>query len=535
MNHAILPIVATLFAMAYGVIAGAQRFDRKNHPWLVGLANSTLLVKAVFVALSVVFLTEVWLYQRATDLVLFDAEASSLIVSVLYGQGLPLYHAPDSPLQYGLLYGPLYFLIYHLGFLLTPGTLLGPKLLAALFLAVSLAGIGRLIVSGFREGDARWLAGVFVLMLLMLFGRSVFTARGDVVMLALATLTALVFERGRIGLVVLALAMGVSVNIKATAVLYFLPPIAMLLWRSLRDKRSLASIATDAMLVSVLFAGTLAAPFALDGVVAKDYLWWLAESGKHRFEIERMVKSCYSVFVFMAAPGLALYWLRSPSRDLAVSGAALFLAGLVAATLGGKVGAGPYHLLPLIPFYVMWLGRMNSQPSRRSLPGDVHAAARATFAFCGLVAIFLFTLNTSHVRTILVGGDYKIPVAAIDEVNQVVDQTGREVAMGLGALASRQVNLGLNVVMRGGRFLLTDASIWDTDAGGFALPDSVASFVSRCEIERFLVPKGDVPFRNESIYYPDKLVAEAVSEAFVAAYELERSLEWFDLWRCRRS
>jgi hypothetical protein len=159
-------------------------------------------------------------------------EPSITSVSWLFAEGRPVYHGTDEPRLYNLPYGPVIFMIN--GIVLK---LLGPSIkvskLAAIFSFMSALALMfmtyRKVVGGKR-------ALVFfgaMLLLLHAFGYKGFWVRSDPLILfcVAAGLWGAAFGRRAISVAIVALSLGLAVNLKVHSVFYLIPVLALMFAR----------------------------------------------------------------------------------------------------------------------------------------------------------------------------------------------------------------------------------------------------------------------------------------------------------------
>lgn len=540
MVHTLLPAFLFFLLASFLIIEGASRFDRKNYDWLCSIALSRTSYAIAIVSLIGVMLVEVSFYLHYSDLVLFDAEAGSMVAAWLWSTGAPLYPDGASDKAYGLLYGPLTFLLYGLPFELGARSMLPARAIAATLFVGALGMTAAIALRQRGSNLARLAVLLLALGLIAMFGRSVYTARGDVALFFLLSLSVLALKT-RWRLPVAAVSLGLAVNFKITAVLYFLPIAAYVIgdWiESSPARRREMHPPLDLLLAGSAFVAVVFLPFASNGVTWQQYANEVLAAGQHEIEVERMVKVSFSVLLFALLP-VALVRRQFPDENKAMlfAGYGLFCSGVVAAILGGKVGSGAYHLLPLLPFLVFYLAEKTSGDHPFQIPARKFAAIIGG-AQLGMTAYFfgMFVLGTNYVVFAASPDKRGVTQEAVREAILLVDKyRPNGVAMVPGALPSRRSNVVINGLFVGSDFLATDIAFWDIHAAKKAAPANLVKRVSDCEVPFLIAPKGDQPFAGDSLYYSGVPAAIELRDAVAATYQKEADADYFSVWSCNKT
>ena len=226
----------------------------------------TSLGMIVFYAASLAFRLY---HPAAIDFV----EATVACESYLVLHGHPLYQGLQDVDRYSLMYGPLCYLPYSL-FLALAGSSLGALLIALLFWNVALFVVLWLLFRKFLPGAESLVALAAIASALMMKTDYTFMIRGDVILVFCVALGLLACSlRHRYAAVCLfSLACACGIDVKVTAVFYFLVPI-YLLARS-QGRRSLTACL-------VLIPCLALVPFAMREISLRNYVLWLHEASLH--------------------------------------------------------------------------------------------------------------------------------------------------------------------------------------------------------------------------------------------------------------
>lgn len=477
-----------------------------NERWYAG----TALIYCAVLAL------ELWLFCWNFNLVEFDAEAGSLLVSLMWLNGGEMYHGLNDPLRTALLYGPFTFIAYAIPLWVEP-SLYFTRLTSAVALVVSFVMTNRLVISCGRDKPHHRRIQVWGLALAIPFGAVLYTSRADALLLLCMALATTVALKGRV--VAAGIVAGIAIGLKASALLYVVPVVVLLKMRG----TSLGRIGLGAFAASV----TALLPFALPGISLGNYVDWLLEATRHGVQKDILLPNV----LWLAAATLPMIGTigRMDRAGKAVALAMCVCAALTA-FMAGKVGAGAYHLVPYLPLY-LWL---LSQTGESKLH-PVQMAHSVALLVAGPIVLLSFVLNSLFLLPLAGHRETKTSEAIYDDIRQIArTNPTRQLAIGYGELQHRQSNAALFVAMNGGRVLMTDVAMWDMHAAGRPLPESTLSALANCSGQLWLVPKGDTPFRSASLYRrngPADLFGRAEA-VFAANFEFTKSSGYFDVYRC---
>jgi hypothetical protein len=438
-------------------------------------------------------------------------ESTVVIGGWQYLHGSALYEIEDGAPRFSSFYGPLAYLAPVPPLLLFGASVPASKVAAALGLAATPAVMARHLARGARTPAAAPL--LLLAAGLLLFGKVSFWARSDS-LLALAAAVAVALAERRRGALWVGLSIGVAVNLKAHAFLYFLP-LLFELWR--RDGwRAVPIVAVSSLAVFLL-------PFLLPGVSLPDYVAGLVQQMGHRSQVWSIALGPLLVAALLALP-LILAWPAGPDRRPRQDRA---FAAATAATLAvllypaSFTGAGAYHLLPFLPVLTEAFRRLQPETLRARLAP---------------LAILLFALPQA-VATVQAMGQHEGEAALAQEALALARQSPTPAFhMGYGDNQRSYMvsQLGKAVLALNGFPALIDAQVlMELDYVGVDGSRRWVPYLRDCRIERWLVPKGERPFALAGYYDDHPLFDEGFRRAFADNYRLVDSSKNFDIWQCR--
>ena len=451
----------------------------------------------------------------ASPVLVDHVEAQILALGWIVAEGGRAWHGPEAAERTALLYGPLVYRLIGTTLAVADGALWAAKLPGvagmAAFLALTYAAARRLA----SRADALALTGAAAAFALTL-GASAFWIRPDP-MIAAAAAMPLPFLLGRRGIaaaLITGAALAIAVGFKAHGWLYLLPALALLA----RDGVRPVGLA--------LGLGTLGAllPFLDPTMPLDDYATWLGAATTHGIDsVHFSATAQLGLFLALGAlPALA----RSGNLERRIFALALGAALLGAVLVGGKAGAGPHHLLPLVPGVAV--------AAAWSRPETASGMGRWRLALFGwMLAIGLIAAAT-------VRGDIAVPLArgeAVGAIHAEID--GFLSRPGIGLVELGYGNRGASVeryrlVLAGMPYTLDAAALMDMQRSGLPLPPATLDSIARCATPTWLIPAGQEPFRLES-FYPGggDLFGPELRALFLARYERIEILRFYDVWRCR--
>lgn len=461
----------------------------------------------------------------------FDCEHGVYAIAMGWLQGMPIYHAPDAVERYSLLYGPLTYELYALGYKVFGNTLWAPKLTALLcFAGVAFLFVRQIAGSGITP-VRQWFALSMVLTMLLPFGSLFYYLKGDPALLLLAAIP-YAFQRPRRGLVAALVCGALAANIKLTAPVYFLPSLAYFLALMPPGSRGKTLV-----MGALLAAASFAAPFLQPGISAGNYLYWLKAASHHPIQLEVFNQ----VWRYAALPAVVVGCIFWRARHAACSAektlaAVLATCLLVASVLGSKQGAGAQHLLPLVPSALALV-----LAAFRYLPQRTPAHTGVNIGFLGWIGLAVFSIASEGIQISNGVAKETQTVGAVRELHRFVDaRQGQTFSLAPADLERVESRLIVEAIAAGGKLIFTDVAMWDMDLSHEPVPASTAAYLGQCPVQYWLVAHGAVPFQANNIYThrakPHYSMFDAnVIRSFATAYSKTAEGQYFDVWECNRS
>ncbi len=485
-------------------------------------------------AAALAYLAYVLIRYAGLDGYLDHMEPNIAIPAWLWLGGRPLYPAAGAEADFVTTYGPLSYLIGAGVYSLAGGSIAASK--AGPLLAAALAIVVFAITLLRRPGGA--LAAIAVVAFagfMALFSPHAFWNRPDPYLILLVTVALASLPRtetsaqGLAPAIVIAVAIGLAVDLKAHAFVFFLPVIARL-WAVTPTAAN--AFRLGAVIAAVSLATALA-PFALPSVSLADYV-----ANMTRFVAG--VGGSAEVFwkslrygALLLAPVVALAILAARRCD-AVLAREAFCVGVLVLSLGlllypaSRPGSGAHQLMPLFPVAVDALLRLGrAAHSRAPLVGAWFAA----FAL-GLVVISVPVQKRLHRQFAVIEAR-----AAASDVRAVIATLGEDetVEMGFGATLTRYHDTFVRplLIFAGQPFTFEAMTVMELKGVGQRVPARFAAHVGICETNIWMIPKGEAPFAMSSYWGDGPVFDEVFRKGFLDAYRRDRASRLFDVWRCK--
>lgn len=458
---------------------------------------------------SLVLGIEAWRYARLAAY-LDHIEGNIVIGGWLWTQGAPIYALQDGYAQFANIYGPLAYLAD-----LPAMLVLGPGIISSKLPAIA-ALIATLGLTAWRFRRAAPMAAIQGMFLLVagfaaLSPMSFWTRADPFEALLVAAALA-----GAASPVFVGLCIGFAVNFKIHAFLYFLP----ILWE-LWTRRGWRA-APPVIVVSVV---TFLAPFLLPGISLHDYLAILAQQLGGRAHTSELLAPVFAYGAALALPVLLPLCRRHiPGAERSYGIAALAALVLIAYPASNP-GAGPYHFLPLIP--VLAEARMRLRPAGIGgefavFPLLFFAAATTSVAFGQLAERRSWPALADEALALA----REAPPGTVD-IGYGDNKRSYEIAQ----LAKAELSLNGYPRWIDGQILM-ELQKTGVDGSRRWIP-----YMTGCQVERWLLPRGEKPFAVTSYFYHDdrKLFDADFRAAFVANYHEAASSAHFAVWECSHS
>jgi hypothetical protein len=464
-------------------------------------------------------------------------EPSVVAIAHEFHDGRPVYQALDSAERHSLLYGPFTFIAYSAAM-----ALLSPSLFSCKLLAVS-SSLAFLILaflclrktSGWRCGVA---GSAFLAAVLAIHGGNAFWTRPDPLICSCAgiALWAALATRPAIGVAVLALSIGLGVNLKVHALFYFVYPIMLFAGRAGFRNALIAVLASF---------GVAVLPFFAPNISFRNWFQLVMLTRSHGIGRIELIR-CLQWFLLLAPIVLfpvAVRYLKGGSRPSTGAAhwqlrpAALLLSMLAVTILGAKAGSGPWHLMPFVPLLsceslMLWEGvELQGEPKRNLFQSVRLTAVGAYLA----AAMFLGTMQGWRLSSWLSAAN---PVSrdVVEDVERIMKTfPGKRISMGCGGNDSEFISSHfLPLVLAQQPYFFDPGTMMDIEKAGLPLPAKSASILAERRVDVWLIPKGAEPFSMLNVYAPHRpLFPPRFRQIFLENYEPRFASKYFDLYLSR--
>ncbi|MBI2870727.1 MAG: hypothetical protein HYY14_03355 [Candidatus Omnitrophica bacterium] len=437
-----------------------------------------------------------------------------------------LYHPLEAAERTSFIYGPMLYIMNGLVMKVLGPSAASAKLAGVLAASGSLACIF-LIAKKRATAAVAFVYLGFSTLILLFFQEMSFWARTDPLILlsvSLGLLTVLGKRRG-LGIMAAALTLGLAVNLKAHALLYFLPILTLVKTRW--GWKALVLAAAAAGFIALL-------PFALPGVSLPNYLAWLGIAKAHGLKPDILLNTAeFAGFILL--PLTALFFQNQEAGPGGDGRRPSYLVSLLVSTalvtlLAAKPGSGPHHLIPFIPLV--------AYPAAPAIARFKWDALPQKLAGLVLAALFLsacaIAIPHQSIRVPRLLRMSQVPVH--DDLKNIMEKLlDLKIAMGYGTNQDYFLTFfRAALVHRGHPYLVDGAALMDMQLGGLAVPEATHEAIRNCEIDVWLIPRGAAPFSMASSYEPyPPLFEESFRRAFLEHYEIKGQSTFFDLWGCR--
>ena len=521
----ILPLASTpLFLLGVLLLRGSASLRR--------LVGSDAFIGAALVAGALVGL--LFAGQVATYLAYpgFPDHVQTTIAKMafLLYRGQDLYPPPGGPAIYGMPYGPSLFLLDGIGTGLDPSNT-GAKIPAVAALVLGLFGL-LAALRATLDGRQATLLTLLAVMLLLPYGLFAYWNRPEPFLFSAAALAFAALRLRPVGAAVaIGLLLGLAAGIKLHGFLYLAPAAAALIGQRPGMRAGVTSLLTMGLAALAAFA----APFLLPNVSVAGYARDFAMAAGHGLD-RVMLLTSLELAAAILAPALLLYVSHRPPIDAADRW--LFWGLLAAATgvvlVAGRVQAGAYHVLALIPACLYTAARLaTGRPSGRALP----VGPANLWAFGLLLALVAFwpglLRNYGGISTVELLDDRAVMGEAMNELHDYAERyPGAQMAVSDDDrywLAMQDAPL----VFRSGRLVIDYASWMDLVFIG-AGRDGLVRFVEDCPVPAWVMPEGGGPFTLHSLYDGASLFTDEFRRRFLDEYREAESGRFYRVWICRK-
>jgi hypothetical protein len=456
-------------------------------------------------------------------------------VSYLLLQGKPVYLPPTAADQYSMLYGPFTY-IWVAGYY----WLMGPSIFTAKVSGVAsgLAGVA-LLLAALKRSGSWWTAlpcTALATTLYYCFEVESLWCRSDSheVLLISLSVFALTLANPWLAAVLIGVSAGINVNVKVTALFYFFPIVTAFILRYRRWGPAALAAA-----VAIVVAAT---PFLFPEISPVNYLAWLRAASHHPLDWEDF-RNTFSFAGWMVAMllilGMPSIWSNrsadpQATRDWWKIAAALGVAIVFTLPFASKNGAGPHHLMPLVPILVWLVVRSWSiENSTDSPPVQPRLAMRHLLILPIAIVAIIYAGACGYAISSGLRKSALICRAVVSDEEMILDSfPDRTIEMGVGGDRTYGLTYVRPVlVFAGNPYHLDPAAAMDSAEAQHGLPAATADLCRSGLADIVLIPSGERPFTYLS-WYPGKppVFSPQFVQAFADNYHVGSTSLFFDIY-----
>ena len=451
----------------------------------------------------------------------------------MYATGHPLYNKIADAARYSTLYGPDGTIFFAWAMQLLGPSLFTCKLLAG-FSGVASACLAFAAYAKQWDVKRAWFGTGVVCLFFLAFAFQTFMTKADPFLMVFASLAlwAVVATGPMTAGILIALSLGLEVNLKIHAFLYLLP-ILVIYWRR-TDFKHTAIVCAGAFVVFIL-------PFFAPQISFSDWQESLRLEGGEGIGFPETMANV-DWFAFLWIPFAALFFIcsrRNPTAFAAIYARhrlfifVLFVSILLTGIVGSKVASGPAQFTTFIPLLVyafcLFLDKeMFTTKTELKLPDRAAQACLAAFCAAALFLAghqqlrFLTTLSMVNANTELVDADVDSIIKALP---------GKTISMGYGSNQNFFLSQQFLPLVFANNPLYFEFSAMQ----GFhddALSEAGREVIAKKLVNVWLIPKDDQPFVIRSFYRPNPpLFDDAFRASFDANYQRVGSSRFFDIYQ----
>jgi hypothetical protein len=492
-------------------------------------AWATAASRLIFIAglLGLVAYVSVVIWYAGLTQYFDNAEPTMTAVGWLFARGQPMYHSIGSAERYAHIYGPFAFIAHGVALSVLGASIVVSKWLGG---AAALGSLALLFVALRSALDSRRsiaLAGVYAMLLLDFRNYSFWTRPEPLQLFCVAAALVLALRsHGWVAAVLVGLFSGFLWNLKMTGALYTFPIFAIVCHRG--GWRHVRLACATALPVAVL-------PFALSNVSAPNYVEWVALSARTGLGLATLRQNLEWAAYF-GVPVLLAYCATRPGQrtsgtELRSILLALGLATTAIVVAASKPGAGPYHLLPLLPVVLYVVARY----LRGGSPLEV---VDPSVLIVGLGFVLVSTsIAAAQQAQFLLTMSQRAERHEAADLEQFANSHQGVVEMGYGSTEAFTLERPV-LVFRNNSYTLDQPAVREHQLAGLELPPATLEALRGCRVRYWLIPKGETPFSGRNAY-PAVLLKPLFSDEFrrifQEGYRLTGATTYFDVWECRRS
>ncbi len=453
-----------------------------------------------------------------------NAEPTMTAVGWLFIRGEPVYHPVAAAERYALIYGPVAFMAH--GLILG---LFGPSIAVSKWLgaAAALASVALLFValrSVLTASRSIVLTGIYATLLLGFRNYSFWTRPEPLQLFCVAAALVLaVRTQGLVSALFIGSLAGILSNLKITGPLYALPIFVILQHRA--GWRSVFVACGAAAAVALL-------PFTLANISWGNYVEWVSLSARTGL-VSSTLRRNLEWAAYFAVPILLSYRATRPEqrRGEGEGRSALMALGLATAAIvvaASKPGAGPYHLLPLLPmvFYVVAYRLRDTSPAAVVDP-SVPIVCIAFVLVAGLV-------GTAQQVQFLVTMSQRTDRDEAADIERFASGHRGVIDIGYGSTDAFTLERPL-LVFRNNSYLLDQPAVREHQLAGVELPPATLDALRSCRVNYWLIPKGETPFSARNPYpavFLQPLFSDEFRRLFHQRYRVTAATAYYDVWEC---
>jgi hypothetical protein len=443
-------------------------------------------------------------------------------ISWLWMQGHDLYPDWETSDIYGMVYGPILFLINGIALQLHPA-IMTSKVLGVLSFIVALVAMSILIKQKSISSSTSIFLFASLLMLFVPFNIYVYWNRPEPLLILVTALALTAAVRAPISLAAVGVGIlaGVAAGIKFHGIVYTIPAAVLALARVERlQSRLVMAVVASACAMGVALLSYLGTGASIEG-----YLRFLKVALRHGWSAYFFSESLSFAFV-LAAPiiGISIWRNRplNPAQQGLLAASCISIAMLT--VIGAKPGAGAYYLVPMVPNCIYGIAVLLESSKIR------------INEFTAVIFICLFLAYWPGLFVYMRGLQYADEVGAQSELNEIDElkayvETYPEGQIGISDRKHYSSYFYRTLSVFSGRPLRVDFSVWMDLAYAGVGEQHISRFIKACEVPVWILPLG-TPFTMVSKYNNLPLLSEDFRQTFLRNYRQIESGHAYQVWEC---
>jgi hypothetical protein len=486
-----------------------------NLPLYIATSISVPLI-TVYLAMLVAYL----LYPNYLD----HVEPTVASIAWLGMHGHALYPNWVSDDVYGLVYGPVLYLLQGLFLLIAP-TITTSKVLGVVSLLIALCLIFIIIKQRVANNLTSFLFIASLIMLFAPFGPFAYWTRAEpflILISALALLAAIKLRPWAASAVIGILA-GISTGFKLHGFIYLAPMAAMTLAqaKTVRDRIILAVIGVAC---AIIFAFL---PFCLKESSLVGYWQYLNIAAHHRFAPDAFrANLLFALAIF--SPIVGIWFWRKPTLTRTEFWLIVGLSvSVVTAVCIGSI-SGPYHLLPFVPLCLYAATIMAQAPGRDSEP-----VARKTISIIFVFLLLAYGPGGFIIHSRLSTAYYLNSPAEREKIIELQKYLAVYPDAQIGISDDEHYSDTYYRIFSvfQGHPLHVDFPAWEDLAYVGVNEKNVTRFIKKCKVPTWILPLG-APFTKLSWYTSQPILSNDFRRIFSTNYRLIQIGQFYEVWGC---